>query len=151
MKKLSATSSSWVLATILSASVAAAESGFYSISDEPKKETEGETSAEKLPVPKLEDKAPDDSPIESKEKDLTNAPGVETFSAAVNVIRKIGRTEVVFRNGESYYLPSGSKYNEVYTACEESERTGKAVSVTVNTRSRTIISVGGAKATGATK
>ncbi|HRO68314.1 MAG TPA: hypothetical protein PL182_12165, partial [Pseudobdellovibrionaceae bacterium] len=79
------------------------------------------------------------------------APAGESYSAAVNVIRKIDRVEVVFRNGESYYLPSGSRYNQIYNACLESERTGKAISVTVNPKTRIILSVGAGGGTSKTK
>lgn len=105
------------------------------------RQEEGKEATE-LPVPQLID---EDSEAPAK------AAGGESFSAAVNVIRKIDRVEVVFRNGESYYLPSGSKYNEIYNACLDSERTGKAISVTVNPRTRIIQSVGAGGGTSKTK
>ncbi|MBX3034975.1 MAG: hypothetical protein KF865_13730 [Bdellovibrionaceae bacterium] len=77
--------------------------------------------------------------------------GLEVVNAAVNVIRKNDRTEVVFRNGDVYYMPSGKNYNSIYKACEESERTGQAISVVVNPRSKVIVSAsagGGSKGSG---
>ena len=88
---------------------------------------------------------------ESEEKPTEAAPenekksGTVTFSAAVNVIRKMDRTEVVFRNGESYYLPRGSKSHGIFDACVESEKTGQPISVTVHPQSRIIQSVDSAK------
>lgn len=106
------------------------------------KREEGKEATE-LPVPKLIN--------EDSEEASSKAPAGESFSAAVNVIRKIDRVEVVFRNGESYYLPSGSKYSQIYNACLESERTGQAISVTVNPKTRIILSVGAGGGTAKTK
>lgn len=99
--------------------------------------SDAENPAKKLPVPKIVDDEGDKDPV------LDN-PSAISFSATVNVIRKVGRTEVMFRNGESYFIPSGSKFNEIYAACEESERTGKEVSIIANSRTRTIIQAGSA-------
>lgn len=92
--------------------------------------SDGQKAVEEAPVPKLVD--------DEKKED----PNTMTFSAAVNVLRQGSRVEVVFRNGESYTLPSGSRQRQIYDALEESERTGKAVSVVVDTRSGVIRSVG---------
>ncbi|MBX3040870.1 MAG: hypothetical protein KF789_09215 [Bdellovibrionaceae bacterium] len=120
--------------------------GSMALSEEDKKaatkQQEDGKEATDLPVPKLID---EDSEAPAK------PAGGESFSAAVNVIRKIDRVEVVFRNGESYYLPSGSRYSEIYNACLESERTGKAISVTVNPKTRIIQSVGAGGGTNKTK
>lgn len=93
-------------------------------------------------------KSLDEPAAPSKSEDpKVDSSKFETFSSAVNVIRASeGRTEVVFRNGESYYLPRGAKNAAIFKACEDSSNDGKALSVTVNSRTRIIESVAGATA-----
>lgn len=82
------------------------------------------------------------SPMEAlKAAQKMKSEDLKTFTAVVNMIRKSGRTEVAFRNGEIYYLPSGSRHNKFYSAFEESEKSNQALSVTVNTKSRIVVGV----------
>ncbi len=121
--------------------------GFVEVGDEEKKESVSDESAI---VPKLK------STVGQAEVDEETAPSLteklkasqqkkvddlKTFSSAVNMLRKMGRTEVAFRNGEIYYLPSGGKHNLFYGLFEESEKTNQALSVTVNVKSRTVVEV----------
>lgn len=84
---------------------------------------------------------------EEKPKEL--GPDEKSFSAVVSGLRKMGRTEVHFKNGEIYALPSGSRHNLFYKTFEDSEKTGKAVSVTVNTKSGVVQAVSSAPAANA--
>lgn len=88
-------------------------------------------------------------PEVASEPKFDDASKYETFSAAVNVIRpNDGRVEVVFRNGDSFYLPRGAKNASFYKACEESSNSGKPITVTVNKRTRIMEQVSGASASG---
>ncbi len=68
---------------------------------------------------------------------------LKSFSGVVNVIRQGDRVEVVFRNGDIYFLPHGSKQAGIFKALSESEQTGKAVSIEYDSRSGVIEAVGG--------
>lgn len=94
--------------------------------------SDGQKAVENAPVPKIVD-----TPADKED------PNVTSFSGVVNVLRQGQRVEVVFRNGDTYSLPRGSKQHQIYNALAESEKTGKAVQVEVDTRSGVIRSVGG--------
>lgn len=68
---------------------------------------------------------------------------LKSYSGVVNVIRQGDRVEVVFRNGDIYFLPHGSKQAGIFKALSESEQTGKAVSIEYDSRSGVIEAVGG--------
>lgn len=107
---------------------------------------------------KAEDAAQGGGRVEKSEKpdpvpstEDSGESSAKTFSSAVNVLRKNDRIEAVFRNGEVYALPRGSRQHAIFSALEESERTGKAVSVTVDEKTGVIRSVGGAASAGERK
>jgi hypothetical protein len=108
-------------------------------------EEEG-TEVKELPIPKLKDIKEFEADAAAAAQKEHDAKGYVTFSAAVNTIRRSDRTEVMFRNGDSYYLPSGGKHNEFYKICEESEKNGQAVSVVANPKSKVIVKMSGASA-----
>jgi hypothetical protein len=66
----------------------------------------------------------------------------EMLSGTVNVIRKLGMTEVFFKDlKDSYFIPSGSKNYSIYKAFEESNKKGNKVSFKANKKSRQVISI----------
>lgn len=97
---------------------------------------------------KTEEKGDEASPAEENPQKRRN---LRSFSAAVNVLRQGSRVEAVFRNGDIYVLPRGSRQHAIFNALAESEKSGKAVSVTVDERTGVIESVGTAAKPGEKK
>lgn len=66
----------------------------------------------------------------------------EVLSGTVRVLRKIGMTEVFFKDlKESYYIPSGRNYSSIFKACEDSAKKNSRISFKVNSKSRRILSL----------
>lgn len=86
------------------------------------------------------------TPDAAESTDLAAKPPLaaneELVSGTVRVIRKMGMTEVFFKDlKDSYFIPSGANYSTIYKACQESEKKGQPVSFKVNSKSRRILSL----------
>lgn len=121
------------------AALGRAESGVGAPAAAPTEKKEPGSEATELPVPKLD-------PGEERAK-----AAQKTYSGVVNVLRQGERVEVVFKTGEIFSLPRGSRQQAIFKALDESEKTGTAVSIVVDDRTGIIQSVGGAPAKGSSE
>lgn len=66
----------------------------------------------------------------------------EVLTGTPTVIRNMGGTEVFFKDlSDSYYISSGSHYNEVFTAMKAGTEKNSKVTFKVNKKSRRILSL----------
>lgn len=102
-----------------------AASDFKEIGEETSEEVSGEVSGEV-----------------SEEAAVMLEANEEVLSGTVRVLRKIGMTEVFFKDlKESYYIPSGRNYSSIFKACEDSAKKNSRISFKVNSKSRRILSL----------
>lgn len=84
----------------------------------------------------------EDSVEEEAEKKPVLGENEELLSGRVSVIRKLGSTEVFFKDlKDSYYIPSGAKNYSIYKAFEASSKKGNKVHFKANKKSRQVISL----------
>lgn len=103
---------------------------------------------EALPGAKNAAPAADEPNLGEPQEPESVRKNLRTFSSAVNVLRQGERVEAVFRNGDIFLLPRGARQHGIFKALQESERSGSAVSVTVDDRTGVIHSVSGADKAG---
>lgn len=64
----------------------------------------------------------------------------ESISGVVRIVRTSPETEVFFKDiKNSYIIPKNSKHNEIFEACLQSSKTGKAVALQVDPKNRRVL------------
>lgn len=82
----------------------------------------------------------EEGPSAKKETKPAAAENEKLLSGTVRVMRKIGVTEVFFKDlSDSYVIPSGRHYSSLYKAFNESQKKGHKVSFRANTKTRHIL------------
>lgn len=71
---------------------------------------------------------------------------VKEISGTVRLIRANPETEVFFKDlKDSLIIPKDSKHNQIFEACQQSQKTGRPVQIMVDPAGRRILGLPGAK------
>lgn len=87
---------------------------------------------------------PEGTSIEAAEEKLPASS--RAVSGVVRIMRASPETEVFFKDlKDSVIIPFGSRHNEIFSACEQSRKTGSPVHLIIDSKSRRALGVSAQK------